>query len=144
MTIQSKLDNQHIAANCACMKLRSATRLVTRAYDKALQAVGLKATQYTLLIAVSQAQPVSISRLAELMFMERTTLTRNLRPLEMKGFITTTPGHGRTVEVSLSKKGSALLKKAALLWKDAQDEFVGRLGVRNWKELSRILNSVTD
>jgi len=144
MSIKSIPDNRYIATNCACMKLRSATRLVTRAYDKALQPVGLKATQYTLLIAVSQAQPVSISRLADLMSMERTTLTRNLKPLEQEGLVITTPGHGRTVEVSLRRKGLALLKKAAPLWKCAQDDFVGELGERRWEDLSQILNSVTE
>ncbi len=137
-------DNRYIANNCACMKLRSATRLVTRTYDKALQPVGLKATQYTLLIAVSQAQPIAISRLADLLSMERTTLTRNLRPLQQEGHLVTTPGRGRTVEISLSKEGEALLKKAAPMWRKAQDGFVNKIGEKKWNDLKSVLSLITE
>jgi len=64
--------------SCACFNLRKVTRGVTQLYDEMLRPAGLRVTQFSLLVAVRVAEPVGVTRLAELTVMDRTTLTRNL------------------------------------------------------------------
>ncbi len=135
-------DPAEIAAHCACRKLRSAARVVTRRYDKALQPCGLTSTQFTLLVAVSEAGPISISALAAALATERTTLTRNLRPMERDGLLHTSAGRGRTRLVSLSSRGRAQLKRAAPRWAEAQAAFVDALGARQWSALQGALDEI--
>ncbi len=136
------ITDQEIAANCACFKLRSAARAVTRAYDKALQPLGIKATQFTLLNAIGITAPVSISVLAEKLSMDRTTLTRNLRPLEKHTWITSVAGQGRTVELALTEAGRALLEAAKPRWVEAQAKLVGTLPAKTWAALKNTLDEL--
>src|SRR5262249_5007031 len=77
--------------HCMCHKTRMAARSVTRAYDDALRSTGLRATQIAVLAAVGASGALSIQALARSMAMDRTTLTRNLRPLEDRGLVTLAP-----------------------------------------------------
>ena len=72
---------------CTCANLRKAARVVTQAYDSALQPVGLKATQLTVLATLANRGDMPVTRLAEALVMDRTTLTRNLKPLERQGLV---------------------------------------------------------
>jgi DNA-binding MarR family transcriptional regulator len=73
--------------NCACFNPRKVARAVTQLYDDALRPAGLRVTQFSLLVVVRMAGPVSVTRLAELTVLDRTTLTRNLELLERQGWI---------------------------------------------------------
>ena len=118
-----------VPAGCASFNLRRADRVVTQLYDEKLRPAGLKSTQFTLLTAVRLHQPVTINCLAEGIVMDRTTLTRNLRPLEKEGMIAIAPGRDRRVrEVSLTGHGRATLDRAYPLWQEAQREVAERLG----------------
>src|SRR5215469_6523803 len=77
----------YIVEKCACHKVRMAARAVTRAYDDALRPVGLRATQLAVLVAIAVEGAMSITALAKFMIMDRSTLTRNLRPLEQEGLV---------------------------------------------------------
>ena len=88
---------QRAGLGCACFNLRKAARAVTQLYDDALRPAGILATQLPLLIATGRLERVTISQLAEAMVMDRTTLTRNLRPLERDGLVRTKPGKDRRV-----------------------------------------------
>ena len=136
------ITDQEIATNCACFKLRSAARAVTRAYDKAFQPLGIKATQFTLLNAIGMTAPISISVLAEKLSMDRTTLTRNLRPLEKHGWITSVAGHGRSVELSLTEPGRALLEAGKPRWSEAQANLVATLPAATWATLKKTLDEI--
>src|SRR5262245_41728477 len=72
---------------CFCSALRRAGRAVTQHYEAAFRGTGLRATQFTILATLAQTEPMTMSELADLLGLERTTLTRNLRPLESKGWI---------------------------------------------------------
>ncbi len=72
---------------CTCANLRKAARAVTQVYDQALRPTGLKATQFTMLATLSNRGDLPLSRLAEALVMDRTTLTRNLKPLVGKGLV---------------------------------------------------------
>lgn len=119
---------------CVCAHLRGTARAVTQVFDAALQPTGLRATQLTVLIAVAAAPGAPMSSLAEALVMDRTTLTRNLRPLERQGLIRIAPGRDRrSREVTLTRNGGALLRRALPLWERAQARIVGGLGDERWR-----------
>src|SRR3546814_20285961 len=72
---------------CTCAVLRRATRRLTQVYDEGMRPSGLKLTQYSVLNILAQAENPSITDLADRLMMDRTTLTRNLRPLEKAGWV---------------------------------------------------------
>ena len=86
--MRNRLDLRALLQNCACHRVRTAARTVTRAYDETLRPVGLRATQLAVLVAAAADDALSITSLAKYMGMDRSTLTRNLRPLETEGLIT--------------------------------------------------------
>jgi len=130
-------------AMCTSFNLRKAARAVTQFYDDALRDSGLKSTQFSLLAAASVAGSAPISRLADEMAMDRTTLTRNLKPLEAEGLLRIEAGADRRVRnVTITPEGEALLEKAAPMWRDAQTRMIDKLGDEPWGELLRQLQSV--
>ncbi len=131
-----------IANSCLCSKLRATSRVISRSYAHALKPIGLKPNQMTILVAISLMGPVSITRLAKQLLMERTTLTRNLRPLEKSGFVELKDGHGRTRELTLTKQGRVILDKAKPLWENAQQKLTEQLGQENSKIMSDLLKQI--
>lgn len=118
---------------CTCFKLRKLTRAMSRLYDQHLATVGLKTTQYSVLANAARAA-LPVAELAELLGMERTTLTRNLKPLIEAGWITLNAGaDSRQRIVTISGDGRAKVKEAYAAWRRAQTEFehlMGRDAVR--------------
>src|SRR5262252_6268161 len=124
---------QEIVANCACLKVRMAARAVTRAYDGALRPVGLRSTQLSVLVAIAIEGAISIAALASFLGMDRTTLTRNLRPLEKEGLISIGPeGWHRSRTLAITKKGQSRLHEAVPLWGRAQNALKQKLGYEAW------------
>lgn len=124
------------AQSCACFNLRKAARAVTQLYDEALRPADLRATQFALLTATRLLGSAPMTRLAEIMGMDRTTLTRNLRPLERQGLIRVRPGSdGRVREVVLTERGQEALARALPLWERAQGRVVKGLGGSRWRRL---------
>src|SRR6266404_7750605 len=80
-----KVTAQEAATMCACQKVRIAARAVTRAYDEVLRPTGLRSTQFTVLVAASVAAGIPLNRLATVLGLERTTLTRSLDGIEKEG-----------------------------------------------------------
>ena len=127
------ITEREILENCACHKVRTAARAVTRAYDEALRPIGLRATQLAVLVAVATNNAISINALAEFMGMDRTTLTRNLRPLEKEGSVARgIEGWRRSRALEITKKGRSRLHQALPLWSRAQQVLRKKLGDRNW------------
>ncbi|MFQ5520815.1 MAG: MarR family winged helix-turn-helix transcriptional regulator [Candidatus Methylomirabilia bacterium] len=125
-----------IGAVCACANLRRAARAVTQLYDEALRPTGLRVTQLTLLVAARRLEPVTVTRLAEATVMDRTTLTRDLKPLEREGFIRIEPGGDRRVrEVTLTDQGRKALARALPLWEKAQSRVATGLGQARLRRL---------
>lgn len=116
-------------AECACLNFRKASRFITNLYDEYLRPVGLRATQLSLLMALEQAGSVTITTLAELLLMDRTTLPRDLKPLERNGWVSITPGKDRRKRfIALTPDGQQLLNTALPLWEQAQvrvQEYMG-------------------
>ncbi len=128
-------------SSCACFNLRKATRAMTQYYDQNMKSLGLRGTQFTILAALFEAQPVTISHLAEFLIMDRTTLTRNLKPLEKQDLIQIIPGADqRTRELHLTQKGRQTFKTAKPLWERTQTEIINNLGETKLKKLLFMLN----
>lgn len=133
------ITDEMVAINCQCNKLRRAARKVTRVYDDALRPLGIKANQFTTLIAVSLMGPVSITNLADKLGMERTTLTRNLLPLEKSDYIKLLTGHGRTRNVLITAKGKSIIKEAKPAWDGAQKQVLETIGESELASFNKIL-----
>jgi DNA-binding MarR family transcriptional regulator len=124
---------REVVENCVCHRTRMAARAVTRLYDDMLRSVGLRATQLAVLVAVGGGDVVSITALAKFMGMDRSTLTRNLTPLERDGLIRVgNEGWRRSRTVEITKKGRSRLREALPLWEKAQETLRRKLGLRRW------------
>ena len=135
---------QTLLDTCMCHKTRMAARAITRAYDEALRATGLRATQISVLAAVGARGALSIKSLADSLEMERTTLTRNLRPLEERGYVVLAPeGRHRSRMLTLSKAGQDALLEAVPLWENAQRTVRRRLGGQRWPAVQEALAELT-
>jgi len=120
---------REVARACACANLRKAARAVTQVFDDALAPSGLKVTQFTMLVTSRLVGESTINELAERMVMDRTTLSRNLKPLVRSGLLEMQPGEdGRTRLVQLTPAGEQALKEAYPLWQQVQQETVSALG----------------
>ncbi len=120
---------------CTCANLRKAARVVTQAYEAALQPTGLKATQFTLLATLSKRGDLPLTKLAEALVVDRTTLTRNLKPLVGKGFVGVGQDEDQRVRsISLTDAGKDILDEALPLWRKAQSRLVESLGRERWSD----------
>ena len=130
---------------CLCFNLRKAARAVTQLYDAALEPAGLRATQFSLLAVLEGRDAVTITDLARAMVMDRTTLTRNLGPIEKQGLVAIAPGDDRrTREVSLTRHGRQALKHATPRWRHAQTSMLDALGDRRARRLLSGLSGAID
>ena len=128
---------------CACGNLRKATRAVTQLYDKVLRPSGIRVTQLGLMVATRVQGPVTVKHLAETTVTDRTTLTRNLRPLEKQGLIRIEPGEDRRERiVTLTNRGQKALLSALPLWKKAQARIAKGLGQRRFNRLLSDLSAM--
>jgi DNA-binding MarR family transcriptional regulator len=141
-SITPKTKNMTLAVkDCTCFNLRKATRVVTQLFDDAMQPTGLRATQFTLLAAISATGVIAIRQLSKILVMDRTTLTRNLKPLEIKRLIKIVPGEDRrTRTLTLTDKGKKTYKKSLPVWRQAQSEVIERLTEKRWRELLKQLD----
>lgn len=124
-----------IPSACTFFQLRKLTRAVSRLYDRHLAAAGLKTTQFSVLVHVS-AQAMPMMQLAALLGAERTTLTRNLKPLAEAGWVIVTAGNDpRQRIVTITDAGRAKVRHARHAWQAAQDEMATLLGLEALRTL---------
>ena len=134
----------HAFENCTCFNLRKATRALTQIYDDALRPIGLRANQIAILSIVEAIGPIGMSDLAEILVMDRTTLTRNLKPLHTSGYLESQVGEDkRRREIGMTPKGRQALTAAKPIWKDVQTRVADTLGRTRWTRLLGDLNHVT-
>lgn len=111
-----------VMGRCAAMKTLCAARTIARLFDEAIRSTDLTITQFTLLIAIGKARPISISQIGTHLSLDRSSVTRNLKPLEAAGLVTRGPeGEKRMRQVLLTHAGKVKLKEAYPLWQRAQD-----------------------
>jgi DNA-binding MarR family transcriptional regulator len=115
------------AAGCFCMTSREAARKITRLYDSSMQNSGVRITQFTILSQLMLRGEMPIGKLAGILGMERTTLTRNLAPLEAEKWIAVRTGDDpRARMIAITAPGKAAVRRAFPYWSKAQAH-VGKL-----------------
>jgi DNA-binding MarR family transcriptional regulator len=128
---------------CNCLNIRRASRAVTQFYDKILKPSGLTISQLSLLKHLKEVEPVSISELANIMRIDRTTLNRNMKPLADNGLININPGQDpRTRQVVMTQKGTDITDKAWQLWNKAQASVEDYLGEEDLATLVKLLSKL--
>ena len=122
--------------NCTCFNVRRVSRLITQFFDAEVRRHGLRPTQTPILRALQAKAEWSMAELSEWLGMERTTLLRNLRPLQRDGLVRVKGGgRGSHVELEITEKGRKLLAKMLPAWRSAQDKVVATLGKDRWSTI---------
>ena len=135
--------NSDVAGACACHKMRAAARKITRRYNDALKPAGIKATQFTILATVGLNEGATLTGLSTKLGMDRTTLSRNLGPLERQALIETyDDGVGRARSARLTAKGVTAMETALPLWRKAQRSLRRSLGDDVWERIQAELTEV--
>ena len=128
---------------CACATIRRTDRVLTQFYDEILAPSGLYVTQFTLLAALTEAAPATINRLAKILVMDRTTLTRNLEVLAKQRLVRIDEGEDRRTRlVHLTQEGEQALRRAWPLWQEAQARIEHALGRERLEGLLTDLSEV--
>ncbi len=133
-------------SDCNCLAVRQAARCVTQLYDRHLAVSGLRTGQYGLLAKLKRHGPMTINELAAELVIDRTTLGRNIRPLERDGLITVTPGRTdrRVKELRLTAAGDQRLSATREAWLAAQRSFEAGFGPERAAELRALLHALVD
>ena len=122
--------------NCVCFNLRRMARVVTQFYDAEMRRHGIRPTQGTILASLVSRGRWNMAELSDWLGMERTTLVRNLRPLQRDGFVKAVGGgRGGRVELSITAKGRKQIQKLRPAWKSAQRAAVKTLGEKRWSAI---------
>jgi DNA-binding MarR family transcriptional regulator len=131
-------------AQCNCHALRAAARHITQAYDQFLAPTGLRTTQFAILAKLKRKGPLTINALADEMVMDRTTLGRNILPLERDGLIRIAPAASdrRAKELNLTRAGEQRFQAGRRGWAAAQAHFESAYGARRAAELRGLLRAV--
>jgi DNA-binding MarR family transcriptional regulator len=129
---------------CMCGTFRRTSRALTQVYEQALRPFGLRATQFTILQALSRSGEVSQGRLGEMLAMDSTTLTRTLQIMSRQSWIAERRGEDRRERwLRLAKAGEAQLNRALPVWEKVQSRLRRRVGEQAWKNLLQLANQVT-
>lgn len=132
------------AFGCSCHRLRKLTRLMTQRYDQALSTAGVNVNQYAILRR-AQVEPRSISALAIELGMDRTTLSRDLKPLIAAGWVRLRAGRddARQKRVEVTAGGRRVIERAQPLWAVTQASIESTLGVDDVGRLHDLLDAAT-
>src|SRR5690242_1837355 len=129
--------------NCVCFNLRWVTRAVTQFYDAEMRRHGIRPTQGSILASLQAKESWSMAELSEWLGMDRTTLVRNLRPLQRDGLVKAVGGgRGNRVELTITTKGRKQIEKLTPAWESAQSTAVQVLGEKRWSALLADLEKV--
>lgn len=132
-------------AICNCLALRQAARQVTQFYDRFLGPSGLRTTQYSVLAKLKRNGPMTINALAADLVMDRTTLGRNILPLQRDGLIAVgrNKDDRRSKELRLTPTGAARFTAASAAWTRAQTAFERAFGTGRARDLRHLMHDVT-
>ncbi len=130
---------------CNCFALRQAARDTTKLYEQHLSQAAITITQFSILALLDETPDMTMNDLADAMVMDRTTLIRNLKPLQRAGFLLSMPSaaHGRKRVLSLTRDGVRKLKEAAPFWELAQAAFESQVGAERAARLRNDLLDIT-
>lgn len=127
---------------CACTTLRKASRAVTRVYDEALADFGMTTAQFSILRYIARGEPLALSRLAEQLVMDRSSLYRAIGPIERHDWVRIEAGPGRAKLARLTEAGRAALRAAEPAWEKVQQRVEEQMGSL-WSGLELALRALT-
>ena len=127
---------------CVALNLRKSSHIVSRYYAKQMRDSPVRGPLFSLLAMIRRHGSANITVLARDIGLDRTTLTRNLKQLEQRGFIEVSPAMANKKAVRLLPDGEAALQEALLHWRKTQDKVVSELGEARWKRMRRDLAAV--
>ena len=129
---------------CNCLAARQAARHITQFYDQYLASSGLRTTQFSILAKLRRLGPMTINRLAGEMVMDRTTLGRNILPLERDGLIAVEQGSidRRSKELRVTEAGEARFRAGVKGWVQAQRQFEKAFGAKRTADMRSLLHAV--
>jgi DNA-binding MarR family transcriptional regulator len=129
---------------CMCGSFRRTSRALTHLYEEALRPLELRATQLTILQALSLAGEVSQGQLGEMLAMDSTSLTRTLAIMRRKGWIAERRGEDRRERrLRLANAGEVKLRRALPVWEKVQSRLRRQLGEQAWDNLLQLTYQVT-
>ena len=113
----------HVRDHCLCLYAQRAARILARRFDQALRPLSLTNGQFSLMMSLNRPEPPALGAVAELLGMDRTTLTAALKALERKGWVRTekSPRDGREKMLSLTPEGKTRLAAAVPIWASTHD-----------------------
>ena len=131
--------------DCNCLAVRQAARHITQFYDHFLAPSGLRTTQFSILAKLRRLGSITINALAAEMVMDRTTLGRNILPLERDGLIAVEQGSRdrRSKELRVTAAGEARFRAGMKGWAQAQRQFEQEFGAKRTTDMRAILHAVT-
>jgi DNA-binding MarR family transcriptional regulator len=123
----------HVRDSCLCLHVQRAARALARHFDEVFRPLGIKSGQFSLMMSLNRPEPPTMGQVADLLAMDRTTLTANLKPLERQGLVEVTVDRTdkRSRRLQLTDAGRRLLAKAAPLWEREHAKIEGRLASRD-------------
>jgi DNA-binding MarR family transcriptional regulator len=137
------VDTRRIGRECIGFRVRMLNRVITSIYDDALSSVGLKTSQFNLLVTVSNRDPARPAELAKILEMDESTLSRNVERMCAKGWLVLKPEEDRRSHViKVSDSGMALIRKGIPAWEKAQEEVGRRLGADSLAALTSVLSKL--
>jgi DNA-binding MarR family transcriptional regulator len=135
-----------LSTACTCAAIRQASRHVTQLYDECLEPYGLTVTQFSILSRLNRSGPKSINALAREMLTDRTTLARNLRPLEREGLLKleANESDARSRSLIITAEGVKRVKAARAGWQKAQTRFEEAYGAERATALRTLLHAAVE
>ena len=120
----------HVRDHCLCLAAQRAARKLARRFDEALKPAGITSGQFSLLMSLNRPEPPTVGAVANLLAMDRTTLTANLKPLERRGMIELAADtkDRRSRRIRLTEAGMAALNAAVPIWQDTHSDIDTRIG----------------
>lgn len=130
--------------DCNCLAVRQAARHITQFYDQFLAPSGLRTTQFSILANLRRKRPMTINALATEMVMDRTTLGRNILPLERDGLIAIEQGRHdrRSKELRVTEAGEESFREGSKGWREAQRRFEAVFGAERTANMRSLLHAV--
>ncbi|MBP2237387.1 DNA-binding MarR family transcriptional regulator [Sinorhizobium kostiense] len=115
---------------CLCLHVQRAARALARRFDEALRSLDITNGQFSLMMSLNRPEPPTISAVASVLAMDRTTLTAALKPLERRGLIEifADPGDRRLRRIRLTPDGERLLAEALPIWKETHEILDSQFG----------------
>jgi DNA-binding MarR family transcriptional regulator len=133
---QFNLKNAIECAACTCFNTRKFSRVITQIFDDAFKDIGFRGTQFAPLVMIFTRGPLTVNKLSDYLVMDRTTLGRNLKPLERDGLIKIEKGMDkRQKQISITEKGKKLLNKAFPVWQQTQKKILKEIGEDKWQDM---------